>query len=337
MKKEISSRIQKWDILRFGLIFLVVLGHIADFNTRSNEYMRTLYLAIYTFHMPLFIFVSGLFAKKTVNEKRKDKIFGYLLLYIVLKFINFLYFWISFGKTSFSVFTETGLPWFMFALFVYSLITIAVKDFSPKYVMIFAVLLACLAGYDKNIGSFLCLSRIIVFYPFYFAGYLFDAKKIEEHCKKTAPKIVSAVIATVFVLTAVFFGERFYWLRPLVTGANSFAALKTCEEYGFLIRLGYYAVAAALCYAVIVLTPSKTPLGIAAKIGKRTLPVYAFHYILLYILYYNVGIQPMLEKLSPIHWEWFSLPLALAVTLVSANGLFNKIITSVSTMPHKHD
>lgn len=337
MKKEISSRIQKWDILRFGLIFLVVLGHIADFSTRSNEYMRTLYLAIYTFHMPLFIFVSGLFAKKTVNEKRKDKIFGYLLLYFVLKFINFLYFWISAGKTSFSVFTETGLPWFMFALFAYSLITIAVKEFSPKYVMVFAVILACLAGYDKNIGSFLCLSRIIVFYPFYYAGYLFEAKKIEEHCRKTAPKIISAVIVAAFVLTAVFFGERFYWLRPLVTGANSFATLNTCEKYGFLIRLGYYAVAAALCYAVIVLTPSKTPLGIAAKIGRRTLPVYAFHYIVLYILYYDVGIQQMLEKLSPIHWEWFSLPLALAVTLVSANGLFNKIITAFSVLPIKRD
>ncbi len=337
MKKEISSRLEKWDILKFILIFLVVLGHIADFSTRSNEYMRTLYLAIYTFHMPLFIFVSGLFAKKTVNEKRKDRIFGYLVMYFVLKFINFLYFWISAGKTSFSVFTETGLPWFMLALFAHSLITIAVKDFSPKYVMVFGVLVACLAGYDKNINSFLALSRIIVFFPFYYAGYLFDTKKIETHCRKALPKTLSVIIITAFVLTAVFFGERYYWLRPLVTGANPFASLNTCEEYGFLIRLGYYAVAAALCYAVIVLTPSKTPLGIAAKIGRRTLPVYAFHYIILYVLYYNIGIQPMLENLSPIHWEWFSLPLALAVTLFSANGLFNKIITFAANVPIKHD
>ena len=337
MKKENSARLQKWDILKFFLIFLVVLGHIADFNTRNNEYMRTLYLAIYTFHMPLFIFVSGLFAKKTVNEKRKDKIFGYLVLYFVLKFINFLYFWISAGKTSFSVFTETGLPWFMLALFAYSLITIAVRDFSHKHIMVFAILIACLAGYDKNINSFLALSRIIVFFPFYYAGYIFDAKKIEEHCKKRSPKIVSAVILTAFVLFAVFFGGRYYWLRPLVTGANPFASLNTCADYGFLIRLGYYAVAAALCYAVIVLTPSKTPFGIAAKIGKRTLPVYAFHYIILYILYYNIGIQPMLEKLSPVHWEWFSLPLALAVTLVSANGLFNKAINLAANIPQKRN
>lgn len=337
MKKEISARLQKWDILRFFLIFLVVLGHIADFTTRNNEYMRTLYLAIYTFHMPLFIFVSGLFAKKTINEKRKNKIFGYLVLYFALKFINFLYFWISSGKASFSLLTETGLPWFMLALFFHSLITIAVKDFSPKYVMIFSVILACLVGYDKNVNSFLALSRIIVFFPFYYAGYLLDAGKIEAHCKKALPKILSVIIITAFVLTAVFTVDRFYWLRPLVTGANSYATLGTCADYGFLIRPGYYAVASALCYAIIVLIPSKTPLGIAAKIGKRTLPVYAFHYIILYILYYDIGIQQTLERLSPIHWEWFSIPLALAVTLVSANGLFDKIINYAANIPIKHD
>ena len=337
MKNNVSARLQKWDILKFILIFLVVLGHIADFSTRNNEYMRTLYLAIYTFHMPLFIFVSGLFGKKTVNEKRKDKIFSYLVLYFALKFINFLYFWISAGKTSFSVLSETGLPWFMLALFAYSLITAAVKDFSPKFVMVFAVILACLAGYDRNINSFLALSRIIVFFPFYYAGYLLDAKKIEEHCRKKLPKIISVIIIAAFVLTAVLTVDRFYWLRPLVTGANPFTALNTCADYGFLIRLGYYAVASALCYAVIVLTPSETPLGIAAKIGKRTLPVYAFHYIILYILYYDIGIQSVLQKISPLHWEWFCLPLALAVTLVSANGLFDKAINFVANVPIKRN
>jgi fucose 4-O-acetylase-like acetyltransferase len=203
--------------------------------------------------------------------------------------------------------------------------------------MVFSVILACLAGYDKNINSFLALSRVIVFFPFYYAGYLFDIRKIEEHCKKTAPKIVSAVILGAFILTAVLTVDRFYWLRPLVTGANPFAALKTCADYGFLIRLGYYIVAAALCYAIIVLTPSQTPLGIASKIGRRTLPVYAFHYIILYILYYDIGIQSTLEKISPLHWEWFSLPLALAVTLVSANGLFNKAINFFANVPMKHD
>ena len=49
-----ANRLQKWDILKCFLIFLVVLGHVADFYTKESQGMRNLYLLIYTFHMPLF-------------------------------------------------------------------------------------------------------------------------------------------------------------------------------------------------------------------------------------------------------------------------------------------
>ena len=55
-----NERSSKWDILKFAMIFLVVLGHAAEYNLRSSESMRSLFFFIYTFHMPVFIFVSGL-------------------------------------------------------------------------------------------------------------------------------------------------------------------------------------------------------------------------------------------------------------------------------------
>ena len=77
MKKE---RIYLWDNIKFILIFLVVLGHFADFHTATSLNMRRLFFYIYIFHMPLFIFISGLFSKKTINEKKYKKIFEYLIL-----------------------------------------------------------------------------------------------------------------------------------------------------------------------------------------------------------------------------------------------------------------
>lgn len=82
-----AKRIEKWDILKFFLIFTVVLGHIADFYTDKSEAMQYLYLFIYIFHMPLFIFVSGLFSKRTVNERRIDKIAGYMIVYFFTKLV----------------------------------------------------------------------------------------------------------------------------------------------------------------------------------------------------------------------------------------------------------
>lgn len=328
-----SKRIQKWDILRCFLIFLVVLGHVADFYTKESQGMRNLYLLIYTFHMPLFIFVSGLFSKKTVNEKKKDRIFGYLALYLTVKLIFFVYYLVAYGRFTFSLFTEANLPWFMLALAAFAVITMLIKDISPKYVLFFSILLACIAGYDPEIKSFLSLSRIIVYYPFYYLGYILDAKKIEGHCRKKTAKLAAVIILAAAITAAFVFGEKIYWLRPLVTGLNPFAALGDHSKFGFLLRLGFYAVSGLVCYAVTVLTPEKTPLGLAAKIGQRTLPIYAFHYIILFIFYYNLGINSLFEKLLPAAPELLGIPLAAAVTAVSSLGIFNKIIGLAANPP----
>ncbi len=335
MAEKSLQRIQKWDILKFFLIFLVVVGHIADLHVKESGAMKALFMAIYTFHMPLFIFVSGLFAKRTINEKRKDRIAGYLVLYIVIKFILWIYSALHYGNVKFSVLSEGGLPWFMFVLFAYSLITIAIKDFSPKYILPLSILLACLSGYDKEIGTFLSVARIIAFYPYFYLGYLLDIKKIEEHCKKREARIAAGVIIAALIVFAVFFGERFYWLRPLLTGVNPFSTLGTCAKFGFFFRLGNYAVSALISYAVIVLTPEKTKFGIAAKFGQRTLPIYALHYIFIYILYYSFDIRSLLASIAPSFDEWLAVLLAVPITFISGIEIFNRFFNKISVLPLK--
>ena len=59
--KTQSNRIAYWDNLKAILIFLVVLGHIVPECGAITYWLR---FAIYTFHMPAFVFVSGFFSKK---------------------------------------------------------------------------------------------------------------------------------------------------------------------------------------------------------------------------------------------------------------------------------
>ncbi len=333
MKKETGARLEKWDILKFILMFLVVMGHIADLYVKDSSAMRTLYLAVYTFHMPLFIFVSGLFSKTTVNQKRKDRIFGYFVLYVAIKLIFWLYYGIARGEWSFSLFTEGNLPWFMLALFVFALATVFLKDFSPKYVLVFSVLLACVAGYDSEIRSFLSLSRIIVYYPFYYLGYLADAKKIEEFSRKKSAKAASVIIVAAMITVAVLFGEKLYWMRPLFTGLNPFAALKDYENFGFLLRLAHYAVAVLMCFAVIVLTPQKTPFAFVTRLGRSTLSIYAFHYILIYILYNHLGVGKIFAGISPENGAWLGLILVIPIMLVCS--LFEKPLAMLASPKKK--
>ena len=68
-----TERIALWDNLKFFLIMMVVIGHIIDNYTHDSKFILGLFLFIYSFHMPAFIFVSGIFAKKTIHERNVTK------------------------------------------------------------------------------------------------------------------------------------------------------------------------------------------------------------------------------------------------------------------------
>lgn len=59
-----TKRIYKWDNLKCFLIVMVVIGHFVNQYAPISNTMKSLSLFIYSFHMPLFIFLSGLLQKK---------------------------------------------------------------------------------------------------------------------------------------------------------------------------------------------------------------------------------------------------------------------------------
>ncbi len=330
-----SARSRKWDILKFFLVFLVVLGHAAEFYKAESEFMNTLLLLIYSFHMPLFIFISGLFSKKTVNDKRYTKLAGYLAMFFALKFFEFLYKFISGGNPSFRLLSEGGSPWFMLALFWFHLITIAIRNFSPKYILPFSIILACAAGYASDIGDYLVLSRTIVFYPFFYAGYCLELKRVEDFCKDKNKKIISAVILV--AVTVIFFlcEDGINMFRYLMTGKYPFARLEFYPEFGFIYRVIYYAVVALICICVIVISPDKTKSGLAEKFGMRTLAVYGFHYIFFYFMYVRFDCRPFFERYLGGFSVIIPIAVSVIITLVLSHEIFSRILSYIINVPTK--
>lgn len=249
-----ASRIQKWDILKFFLIFLVVLGHFLEVYKAGSRNLQILRFWIYSFHMPLFVFITGLFAKKNIDEKRYSKISSFLLIYFVSDFLIALVNAFITGKLKYSFTTVSSVPWYAFVVFFYCLITIAVKKMPKTYVFGFAVVLACFVGYDENVGDFLGLSRMICFYPFFFAGYCLDVKKLSEALSKLPIKILSAVYITVYTLLTYF---KFDVLRPfqsLLSGKHPYSHI-AYSRFGGLWRLSWYVIVFIFCFCLISLAP----------------------------------------------------------------------------------
>lgn len=307
----IKERVQKWDLLKLVLIFSVVLGHLIEFYVNESYPMRALWCWIYSFHMPLFIFVTGLFSKKNINEKRYDKIISYIFIYIVAKVLLMFTRLADGGKFSFSLFTEKGLPWYVLAVFAFCLITIALKRFPKSYVFAFAVLLACMVGYDNSIGDFLALSRIIVYYPFFFAGYCLNPDKLLQFLSKTYRKVIAAIYFIVYTGTFLLKIDDFYVLRPLFSGRNPFSKLGELANYGCVLRLGYYVLVFLFCASVIALIPNKLgKKGYLASLGSRTLQVYILHFCVIYLLYGWFDIETVFNRFS----YYLIIPLSLLIT-----------------------
>ena len=73
-----KPRLYSYDNLKFILIFLVVLAHLIEISA-PFEGKQQLYTLIYSFHMPVFIFLSGFFAKHSSEKIAFHLLYPYLL------------------------------------------------------------------------------------------------------------------------------------------------------------------------------------------------------------------------------------------------------------------
>lgn len=305
-----KERVALWDNVKFLLMITVVVGHLINLDTDGSHLFRSAFIFIWSFHMPLFIFISGLFHK---NKNIKEKAVSYFSIYAVLKICYLILKMITHKKLKFELFSEDGLPWFLFATAVFVIITYLLRDFDKKYIFAVAILLGLFCGYDKNIGDFLVLSRIIVFYPFYLFGTMVDKEKIEQLAKKIYVKIFAGAVLLVWGALCFFMTDKIYILRPLLTGRNPFNS--TLVEYGFLYRAGVYVLAAVVGLCFILITPT-FKLGKITVFGQRTLQVYFWHDLLIKFAF-NIGIYELfaVSGYLKLAWALLGIPLTFILSL----------------------
>ena len=109
----------KYDNLKALLIFLVVFGHLLEPLAKTNAMARLIYIFIYIFHMPAFIYIMGKFVRP--NLKRIKKFF---LLYFPFQIIYTLFMqYFGFENEPLTLFTPQWILWFLFASIAYNILT----------------------------------------------------------------------------------------------------------------------------------------------------------------------------------------------------------------------
>ena len=308
-----KQRIYRYDNIKAFLIFLVVLGHMTTDYVSDSHLVRWTTLWIYTFHMPAFIFLSGLVHKHYITEERAsfgikgetrmrwDKFLGFFLcgygLKVFLQFTrtlmgqNPLWHWIE----------EPGIPWYLFVMAEYELLFYLMRRIDAKvkpWMMITgAFVLSAAIGYFPSVGDAFCLSRMINFLPIYMIGYYLDMRKVNEFLTGKLWLKITGCIGIIISLTVCAMGDwGMYSWRKWFTGRRSYEFLNQFFSYaydnGWWIRLAVWAVAIAITLCIISVIPDKD-FGFVTTVGARTLNVYFWHRPLCY-LFRNWAVLPKL-------------------------------------------
>ena len=151
--------------LKLGLLFLVILGHWIEPEIGSEPELYRLYRLIYLFHMPLFVFLSGLFIKDSRSCLRQLKRMA--PLYLLCQAVA-----VALGQAPWH--TPWWILWYLLSLCCWlGISALLLRRKRGRWTILFlSVALACLAGKISWIGRPFSLSRTVVFFPYFWLGVL---------------------------------------------------------------------------------------------------------------------------------------------------------------------
>lgn len=287
------------DIAKGITIILVVLGHSIQYG--SFEYLHAqffqdpLFVAIYSFHMPLFMLISGyLFRGSICRHSFKYNIrtrFMSLLLpviiwnsiYVALIVLQHYLEGSTIHWTALLVSYITNI-WFLWAIFWSSIIVLIIHRYFYDNIVLYIVLgcIALLLLRNNNISLY------IYMYPYFVVGYLWkkyalDLKFKDLHTsKKTILLLVSGLL---YILLYDDFSREDY---IYITGTGLIRNLRTSQPFFdahqlgidiFRYVIGFVGASCILMLIKLVMGSFKskklnTLNLILAKFGKRSLGIY---------------------------------------------------------------
>lgn len=310
-----KRRIYLFDNLKFFLMLVVVIGHFIDYMNTSSQAMEGLFLFIYSFHMPFFIYLAGLFHS---NHNVKSRCVSFIAIGFSMKILFALCRMIFFHKASFSLLSDSGLPWFMFAMAMFTAVSYFLRDFNAFKLFILFTLLACFAGYDESLGNFLYLSRFIVFYPFYLLGQITNKEKVLSITRRPVLKIISGICIIGWGILCITQTGRLSFLLALFTGKHSFSSNDIFAFYGPVYRALCMVITLTMIFCLLCIAPNKK-LPFITMAGSRTLQIFFWHYPFIYFLT-GMHIDTLLS--GSLQGKVIWLLISILLTLLLSTGIF---------------
>lgn len=331
------GRIAKWDNLKAVLIFLVVFAHLFRRINNVHPVMAGVFFFIYLFHMPAFIFVSGLFSKSAVKKRNYDRVFSFFMVYLVTKFlIWFVRLLLAEDLVNdlpyVNLLQESGVAWYGLAMCAFLLMTMFLERYHPAYLMVACIALGCLAGYCKDVGIVCSLSRVLVYYPFFLAGFFLKPEQILRVTEHWCSRLLAVAVLVGTCWLCILHQEELTPYTEFLKGKSDYSELEALAPYGGLYRLALYAIGFLLLFSLIAITPN-FHIPVVSTVGKRTLSVYVFHYPLAQYFYDGFVLKDWILANFPNLYGLAYAVISLLIVLVFASKPFDWLVSRLTNPP----
>lgn len=317
------------DNVKFVLVFLVVLGHYCGIYLHS-WLMLGIYNFVYSFHIPLFIFISGYFSKGITCQRMKD-INKLLIPYFFIQ----LYYIIFVKTIGYGQNWSWAIPiqgdWYLLGLFLWRLFIPFLNQLKHPIIIVFLVSLS--VGFLREFNEYLNFQRIITFFPFFALGYF--SESFFEHIKSYKNNIHTVIIAwtLIIILMLIFIGICNYsnsygdFIRKIFIPYRGYEEwFLGFSKFGVIFRGMFFLVATMMSCIFLFIIPARKVWY--TSLGEMSLYVFLFHMFFVLLIKKYVAYTPFLSELLAIP---FSVITTLFFTLQPIGKICDVALNPVST------
>ena len=268
-----ADRDQSFDFIKGILIFLVVWGHVISMRYDGNHLYNRTFMWIYSFHMPLFILISGYFSVNNINKgfiytfkKKTARLLlpalvwsGLFLAEVFIKNKNF-------GLET--IVTCFARAWFLYCLYFLYLMASAIWLTKYKIIYAFGIALILYIMYPLwpyGFKQVIYMFQITRQWPIFVLGIvmheysiLFDTKKYEKYL--VGGGILSVAIYSIYVIFGIIEQrERYLYYDNYIWRG----AIFLCSSFLWLLVLRFiYHKVAGTKNVIPILRLGETTFGI---------------------------------------------------------------------------
>ena len=316
-----------WDSLKFILIFFVIYGHMIETYATDYSFNRAMYNFIYAFHMPFFMYVSGLFSQIKDRTKYRHGFLVILETYLVFQLIRSIKsILLEESFTINNMLYPKGTLWYLAYLVVYRLFIYIMPRNSLDRHHITIIILSLILGIIWGFIPTSNFEKIITFFPYFLIGYYSARINIKNYIKKIPLSVSLIGIMAIFIIIFYYIN---YYIGYIIYYETSYYITDRIITPEFLCLSRIIAYFSAVIISIFVMRIFVF-INVFPEYGSKTLFIYMYHTFIVLALrsLINKGYLPQNELLL----LFYSIVTLWGLILLSRIAFFSFLMNPISNI-----